>query len=1025
MIVRRNLTCLFVVLAALLCQSVQAADDATEFLEGLRKRGYYDYANIYLDRLRESPQVDAEFKANIPFEQAKILVAEASTTGDLAKQESQLLAAIKKFEAFRANKPDRTVLSEIDAQIGRAYVTLGQGKFNRSKQPGADKAKLQAEAVELFQKALKHLRDSEQIILTELQEIGNKPLPPAAAVMIARRDHLRIKWIESELLQAAVQQKLASSFDPGTDQHKANMAKAATAFEEIYDKHSRRAAGFFARIEQGKCLKAISDHEEAINCFLDLIELTSDSATVLALRSRATREAMESWIALEQYEEALKRAAEVPEGVDRKSPDMLAILYFAAVAAKTQADGIIAKTEAEKKAALLSSAVKYAKTVSKTRGPFQSKARELLVALGQDVADADEGEPTNFRDALARGGMGWSKWQSATRSLKSNKDPSKVDELNKASGDGRTSALKYYRLALMLTDHETSDSEYARVLYFIAMLHWSAEEYPEAIVAAEMLSREFPESNTAKTAGNIAMASWQRMIGQAAKDQDTTFEVGRLARSAVHLADTWPDSAEAGAAVSLLITLAIRDGDTEKALEYLNKIKEDSPQRGQAELKIGQTLWKAYVAELKKPAEKRMPKDEMDALVPQAQQVLTNGIERMAAAGQMSGALVTSVFSLAQLYADVNDPDNAIHWLEDPKVGALTLTQAGHELTKRKNFAMETYKIALRSYISALAKHTGDSKKSEALMAKAEGIMNSLEAHVGTDAEAGTKLTRIYVAMGAQLQKQMRILKQQNDKKGVTALSKAFESFLKRIVDREGNTFNTLSWAALTFFDLGESNDSPNKQTTPKAALGYYEDAARTYEMILENAEADPDWVKTTSSLLGVRMRLAKCNARTGDYEGAMKLLREVLAKKSSALTVQITAAETLMEGAAAGDCKWYVKAIMGEKNAAGKSVVWGWSRMAKITANKEKLAKYHHMAMFRSIEARYLYALCGDPNKKSKMLDITKLSIVGKFRSDPTMGGEEWKMKYEELVIKLQKALNEKPVGFAAFGGAKVAQNN
>ena len=53
---------------------IGAKEPVQQFLDGLRKRGYFDTAQKYLESLRTNPLVDAATKELIPYEQGQIVV---------------------------------------------------------------------------------------------------------------------------------------------------------------------------------------------------------------------------------------------------------------------------------------------------------------------------------------------------------------------------------------------------------------------------------------------------------------------------------------------------------------------------------------------------------------------------------------------------------------------------------------------------------------------------------------------------------------------------------------------------------------------------------------------------------------------------------------------------------------------------------------------------------------------------------------------------------------------------------------
>ena len=104
------------------------------------------------------------------------------------------------------------------------------------------------------------------------------------------------------------------------------------------------------------------------------------------------------------------------------------------------------------------------------------------------------------------------------------------------------------------------------------------------------------------------------------------------------------------------------------------------------------------------PADERPPQEQLDTLLEQAKEVLTAGLKRMEDTGTVDASLVGAAYSLAQLYAGINQPVEAIKLFEHEKYGPLTLVDAGDPAAISGNYPLKTYRLALRSYVGALPK---------------------------------------------------------------------------------------------------------------------------------------------------------------------------------------------------------------------------------------------------------------------------------------------------------------------------------
>ena len=258
---------------------------------------------------------------------------------------------------------------------------------------------------------------------------------------------------------------------------------------------------------------------------------------------------------------------------------------------------------------------------------------------------------------------------------------------------------------------------------------------------------------------------------------------------------------------------------------------------------------------------------------------------------------------------------------------------AKNPLADQGNFATETYKIGLRAYVATQA------------LDKAEKMMNDLESLIAKsgDARGDEVLTRIYVTLGRELEEQVGILRKENKAAQLDRVTAGFKLFLDRISAREkGNTFNALNWVAETYYRLASGYEVEG-QETPAPARDYYQKAAAVDEKIMATAQADPAFVRP-EALLGVRLRMARCQRRAGDYKLAIDSLVEVLNEKPTLLEVQKEAAYTYQEWGKKNP-DYYTLAIAGARKVKDEkgqqtNIIWGWNRLADITRRNRQIPR-------------------------------------------------------------------------------------
>ena len=547
--------------------------------------------------------------------------------------------------------------------------------------------------------------------------------------------------------------------------------------------------------------------------------------------------------------------------------------------------------------------------------------------------------------------------------------------------------------------------------YYLSYLLYQAHEHYDSAVISEFVCRNYPDSVVARQCAKITLASYvslrQAAVGQS--DEDPVFELAHLRAIAEYIVDNWSQQQESQEALTTLINLSIEQGKFDEAERYLTKIAADSTMRAKAELQTGQALWKKYLTDSKQlqqlkqsdnpPAEQiAVTQKKLDSLKDRIKKILESGTDRLKSE-KMSAARATATLSLAQLYLNTQETEKARALLEEEKNGCLALVASNHASIQGQGYAQETYKTALRTYISSLGS-VKSSDVSDAMMKKVEEMMSSLEKIVGDSVAGRKRLIGIYIGLASDLEQQIQLAPAASRK----SISVGFESFLSRIVEDSAN-IKILNWAAEMFFSLGKSNDTGQGQVTGEAKR-FYTQAVSTYTKILEldNSEANPN------VMIHIQLRIATILRRTGEFQKSVNVLDKILRERNAMLNVQIEATNTFQEWAAAEDVTKYLDAINGVamNNQSRRKVIWGWATLAKKTSQKPKFIEFFYQARYNLAYCRYQYALAQQGNTRSQELKLAQRDIMWTAKLNPDLGGVEWKKKFDGLLKKIQQALGQ-----------------
>ena len=1043
-----------------------AVEPAQEFLDAMREKKYHDIALDYLEKAKNNPAVPVPFKKNYLYEKGVTLVEGARIMRDMSLREKQLDDASKVLAEFVTAQADSPQANAARSQLGNVLVERGRIRMEKAKKAPdkapllADARKLLTEAVGIFTK----LEDEVQEILTK--KFPKQIDPKKDKDKEEKRDQLRKDYLQAKLLIAATKEELAETYPAGDATRAKIYEEAAKAYAEIYESYRTRLAGLYARLYHARCFQKLKKHKEAMGFIVnDLLVQPDNPEEFRALKLKATLLGMESWADQKQWAEAVQKSTAFLDSArptEEGNPEMMELRVEAAKAIKAYRDELEKKTPKPTKDInqLSADGKKILQTVLKGRNDYQDEARKLFpyFAGGPKTGDTKTTErvpPKDFVDAKQQGTEAVQEWQSETQTTKAlaqrlatvtgaeketvTKD---IADSKSAAHELKETALYYLNAAQKMILKDSPIDDVNQVRFLLCFLQYTDEKYHEAAVFGEFIARRYPASAGARQSAKIALASYLKLYSDS-KTTDKEFESERIVGIADYIVQKWPDQPEAEEALNTLIPFMIKEGLLDKAQTYLDKIPKESPHRGGAELKTGQAMWSNFLRGAKEvrkweAGEEEPPagtniekkKKELEELKTRAQKTLVDGVARMQKSGEVNATVATSALSLAQIHVDTNESAKAIALLEDPKIGALTLLNAKSEIMAKPGLAEETYKTALRAYISSLA--TGKTADADKTVKKADDIMNGLKASVGATEEGQKKLISTYVGIAKDLQTQM-----ENSPPAIrVALGKGFENFLKR-VGEDAKELNVLNWVGETFRAMGES--FVEKKVVSAEAEQYFKESMKVYEKILDMGKKNPKFLPPDMAIQ-IKMQMAKTHRQNQNFKEALDLFKDILKTKNLLLPVQVEVCLTYQDWAAKINREekdktkallYYRNAMIGaepdkdnpDKLKKEKNIFWGWGEIARMTASNAKFAEQFHEARVNLSTSRYQIALLTkDVTEQAKHFEQVRSDIRIVSKLYPDLGGPKWQSQYDALLKKAQAKLKKPQVGLKEFEDATPA---
>jgi tetratricopeptide (TPR) repeat protein len=1012
-------------LAAVSAPFARADEPYIDFLEGLRDLRYYEYALLYLDGLRDDPNVPADVRAVIPYEKATTLLAKtrSSVIRSPEVQALELDKALGFLKQFTTDSPNHPKAAEANTE--RARILLGRARVEvwQSRSPGnrdnritfQDTArKLVAEARAIFQAAHDGHKANWEGFPKYIDRVEKRQL-------FEQRRQAEIRYIMAQLDLSNCTYEEGQTFDRDSEEFGAKLRDAAKEYEGVHEKYRQQVGGLYARLWQGKCFEEQDDIQRAVGLYKELLGHPGKSDTMRRLQSQTLQFYL---ICLnhdsrKDYQLVIDKGNEWLKSVSarqRVSPTATGIQWEMVLALESLAKDRAIEESAKKR--LIGLALSVVKKIKPRAGQYKDlatfKERDLKVLLdgGKGITD-----PEDFDTAF---------------SLAAEMVTRKTKELNAAikaaeTAEERKNALldrdlhleacvHMLRIALRLADDNTPIHEVNLARQYLAYTYLLSRTNYEAAILAEFVAMNYGKDNPvlAQDAAYLAMAAYVQAFNdneKAERHADQEIDVAQMSQLAELLVAKWPASDRA---MDARIQMGSVNGQLKKfqeAARWYSQIPSTSSKFMSAQTQAGQSYWSAYIEAAGMDQLGQPPKEQLDEWMASAEAHLRSGIEQAEANtppdSAAPDALIAAKVSLVQILVAARKYPEAITILTGDPHSVQVAIQVGDERARPKAggtvksvpFASLVYQLLLRCYVGVQD------------LDSAQVAMEKLEAVGGND---GAALTAIYQQLGKELENELERLKALGQLDAYNEVRTSFETFLKKMADREAQTVGSLTWIAVTYFGLAEgSKDAPSEATA------YFESAGTTYQTILDRAGADPEFIDP-SRLTSVRLRLANCRRHQGEFEAAEELVKAILeenrkAKKNN-LDVQLEANYIHQAwGSEKGMAEHFRTAMRGDKDAN----MWGWGQTALRLQGLLDSGKPGAEEKYRNkfYESRHAMAVCrlefGKVQNQAKKTEEIERAIIeiNSFVRITADFDDEWFDKFAAVYLQCYETLGRVPV--------------
>ena len=1035
-------------------EPVPVADRSTlKLLEALDEQQMPDVVLWILDRVAADPQAGKPLKQEVAFRRASALVGVSQSEGDAEKRSQLLDGAQQALDAFL--KSDPPLERRIDALMQKGGLLIARGRVNleKAKRPGADAVSLRTAAVPFFDGAIAALQgkmvgkdepitdvsNAEDAVLkalraadaalkaasggdaSDVKESGdNRPATrPAASRSISRmeedREELRGKLLQVRLLLADAYFDKSQAFSPDSKEAKAALQASTDRYADLFKKYPNRGAGLLARCNEGRNHMAAGDCKKALATLAEMLAIEGNGPLYTTIRSKALNASLQCWLAEKQYDaftEVLQKMALAGVPDDQLDADILGMKYHAALLLQKRA-AAMPEAEKAKRKPLQRDAGRLALEVAKASREHAIESRDLLAALGADF-DSAAAEGASFESLMDQAKLALTTMQEQRALAKQAQAANQEAEAKTATAAGdeaRSQSISLLKKALAAVDgEEISAVNEAR--YLLTYLFYEAGRWHEAAMLGGFLANRYPGSRGSDQAAMIAMASWQQLQKQsdAAWAADARDQCGAAAEAILR---GWPDSKAAADAAVVAIAAAVDARDPGRIATVVRALPAQSPRRAEVLLRAGMGLAR-YVQEAQRLEGADRPADA--ALAAGKKQAIETLDQGLAAAKGMPASAVTVSAALArcQLAIDDGAEDVVKAVLENPQFGPWTVVNGTVPPGVSESVVGNTLTLALRHFIGTQQ------------IDKAEQAMNLLEKQAGTGGEAAAKLTSLYLAMGRDLQEQLRALSgAAAAPERATKLLAGFETFLERVAKRDAKIASQM-WVASTY-DALASGEGTGTAVSKAQRDKYLAKAADVYERLLGSGAAEVTQYEPT-----LRLKMAGLYQERGQWEDARKHIDWFLtdASRQNMIDPQIEAAKLAQAaGEAATDeaaaAKDFREAVSGD--ASGGRVSWGWGGIANKLARQafSGTGERAERAQEQFFEARLNLAKCRlswaerSGANRAKLLEMAFNDIAITYKLYPQLGGAAMRGRFDALLRDVQKAQGQPPEGLAVIDAA------
>ena len=916
-------TCSVLLLAT---TNVRAEEDFEGFLSGLHEKGYGELAALYLQQVKDRPDLPADFKVTWDLSMAQSLRLSVRETPNVDVQQKLLLDAQQFLDKFLKENPTHDEAASAQSTSGEISLFRAQSAIRTATRDKTKKDALIPEARKLLEEARPKFEKAAALYKTRIDDIradlGKKKKFSSNR---AERRYLAVvdAWYGARFQAGTVDYNLGLTFaEPKDPKRKDWLTKAYKTWDAIYQENREGRTGIYAKMWEGKAIEELGDFPTALDIYDEVMTAQPPAndarqAQWTAMFQEVNRYRLMLLGRTKNYDKLIEEAT-FWLGKNEAAKRTNGYQGIALELAKAHLD--ISKTAKGAEAAKSAGAAKVLlKEIIKLPSEFQKEA----ILLSRLSAGGEQEELKTFDEAIAV-----------------------ADAASKAAGEATTAAdiktnwqeaEKAYGKAMEFSADVKDKNRVLHTRFALATAQYMVGKAPEGYATALTLAKENTTYAKAPAAASLAVNIALYLYGQT-RDQAA---LDRINDATEFLLKQWPQHAEADDARIAAAKLKLIQGDFNTAITTFMSVNPVSDRYPSALQFAGQTHWMLYL-----DGKKKADATKADAVAAHRKKTVELLEQSLATGQKVEGggpALAQTLQDAQLLLAEVR--------LEgDLSAEALVLLQPLIDGLKSRT-AGAIDRTTLRILVAGIRAFVSQQKTNEAIelgnilvvggddIPPVNGVLIEFARLVkGEWKKADAELDAATLAKEEGRLNNAKLAETSKRE----ALSKLFEQL---------NTRKQYDLSGLVFLAEGSSE------------IGMNDKAREQFQAIIDRAAADPVFAKQAAkAMIRVRAQLIGLLRNEKNYPEALKQVEALLKEQPNALE-PLMEKGNILQALAETDPKRYEEAVK-----------WWTTIRLKLQGSPGKKPKEYY-------EVIYNCAFCliqqGTPEKKTQAAQLLNSTMT------------------------------------------------